>query len=350
MKTISTDIKDIIKKAENEHQLSRGEIARLLRAEGHDRDYLYRAADHLRAKHLGDEVHLRGIIEFSSYCQRNCKYCGLRKDNDNLTRYRLAPEEIIEVAEKAAGLGYGTIVLQSGEDDFSADMLVRVIRKIKTETEAAVTLCVGERSYDEYRLWREAGADRYLLKHELSDPEHYDRLHPGMTLSERLERLEWLRELGYQIGSGNIIGLPEQSVEDIARDILMFKELDLHMVGIGPFISHPDTPLGGAEDGSVELSVKVVAVTRLLMPLTHLPATTALGTLDPEGRQKALKAGANVVMPNVTPSAYRADYEIYPDKICIEEKAENCRECIGGIITSLGRTVAEGCGHSPKMS
>lgn len=202
--------------------------------------------------------------------------------------------------------------------------------------DTAITLCIGEREYEEYKVWREAGADRYLIRHETADPGLYHRLHPGMSLEQRIERLRWLKELGYQVGSGNLIGLPDQDEESISRDILLFKELDLHMVGLGPLVVNPDTPLKDYHNGSVEMALKTIAITRLLLPLAHIPGTTALGSLDPEGRQKALKAGANVVMPNVTRGKYRPLYELYPAKICVDEEPENCRQCIGSIITSLG--------------
>ncbi|MFW6380998.1 MAG: [FeFe] hydrogenase H-cluster radical SAM maturase HydE [Bacillota bacterium] len=347
---MSETIDRILRRGCEQHRLSNSEIISLLSTRGQERQKLFEVADRVRQQYLGDEVHLRGIIEFSNYCQQNCHYCGLRRDNQHLQRYRLQPDEIVEMAEKAGELGYKTFVLQSGEDDYyDREKLAWIIKTIKNRVDTALTLCVGERDYQEYRLWREKGADRYLLRHETADPDLYNRLHPGMELEPRINRLKWLKELGYQVGSGNLIGLPGQDLESIARDILLFKELELEMVGLGPFIAHEHTPLTRQPDGSVELTLKTIAITRLLLPLAHIPGTTALGTLDPAGRQKALKAGANVVMPNVTAGKYRSLYELYPDKICIEEEAENCRQCIGGIIHSLGRTVAEGYGHSPRL-
>lgn len=342
-----SDIKQIINKAAVDNELSKNEIIKLLETNDENNlDYLYKKADSIRKKFHGDEVHLRGIIEFSNYCRQNCHYCGLRKDNDILKRYQIGAEEIVKIALSGAELGYKTIVLQSGEDEYEADKIGYIINRIKEKTDIAITLCVGERSLEEYRLWKEAGADRYLLKHETSDKPLYHRLHPGMNYEDRIQRLHWLRDLGYQLGGGNIIGLPGQTTETLARDILLFKELKLDMIGIGPFIAHQKTPLRGEPRGTVEMTLKVLAVTRLLLPLTHLPATTALGSIDDFGRQKGLQAGANVVMPNITSSQYRVLYEIYPAKICIDEKAQECRQCIGGIINSLGRTVAVNRGDS----
>nr|WP_230868662.1 [FeFe] hydrogenase H-cluster radical SAM maturase HydE [Iocasia fonsfrigidae] len=341
------EIKSIINKAVQENELSKNEIVKLLQIEEEEiLEYLYQQADKVRKKYHGDDVHLRGIIEFSSYCKRDCYYCGLRKGNNVLKRYQLKTEDIITQALEGVKLGYKTIVLQSGEDDYDAEKIAYIVKEIKAKADTAITLCVGERSFDDYRLWKEAGADRYLLKHETADKDLYQRLHPGMKYEDRIERLIFLKELGFQTGSGNIIGLPGQSQESLAEDILLFKELKMDMIGIGPFIPHQETPLKDENKGTVEMTLKVLAITRLLLPLSHLPATTALGSIDNYGRQKALQAGANVVMPNITASKYRSRYEIYPAKICIEEKAADCRQCIGGIINSLGRIVAIDRGDS----
>lgn len=345
-----TDLSKLIDRAARQHLLSKKEIELLLRCKGRTLNYLYNKANQIRLKYHGKVVHLRGIIEFSNYCNQNCYYCGLRKDNQKLKRYRLKERDIVMMALKAVKLGYKTIVLQSGEDGYDAEKMARVIRDIKEKANVAITLCLGERDYSEYRLWKNAGADRYLLKHETADRDLYQILHPGMTYKNRIQRLHWLKKLGYQVGSGNIIGLSGQNEEMLARDILLFKELDLDMVGIGPFISHPATPLKECKNGTVEMTLKVLALTRLLLPLSHLPATTALGTIDPQGRQKALKTGANVVMPNVTDTSFRSLYEIYPAKICIDEKTSDCRQCIGSIISSLGFEVATDYGHSLKKA
>jgi len=332
-------------------EIGRREILALL--EGSEEpgrgDALFRAADEVRRRYVGDEVHLRGIIEFSNHCVRNCHYCGLRAGNRSLARYRMTPAEMVAIAERAAGLGLGTVVLQSGEDPYwDAQKLAAVIGEIKRRTGLAVTLSVGDRPREDYARWREAGADRYLLKHETADPDLFRRLRPGTTLGGRLQCLRDLRELGYQVGSGNMVGLPGQTLASLADDIVLLQELDVEMAGIGPFLPHPQTPLWRAQPGSVDLTLRVLAVARLALPWAHLPATTALGTADPEGRQKALRCGANVIMPNVGPTEYRPLYQIYPGKICLTDRAESCLVCLHRMVRDLGRTVGRGPGHSPK--
>jgi biotin synthase len=340
---------ELIARAEGEHRLDKAEVMALLSCEGEIAGQLFAAADRVRRAYMGDEVHLRGIIEFSNHCERGCSYCGLRKPNATLARYRMDLDEIVAIAGAAVPLGYRTVVLQSGEDAFyTRDMLATLVARLKGELGVAVTLSVGERSFEEYRCWKEAGADRYLLKHETADPRLYAALHPDMSFGNRRRCLDDLRELGYQVGSGCMVGLPGQTVEALAGDVLLLVELDVEMAGIGPFIPHPRTPLGQFPGGTVDMTLKMLAVTRLLLPRVFLPATTALGTIDEGGRQKALQAGGNVVMPNITPNRYRRMYEIYPNKICLDDHPAHCRNCIGGIIASLGRTVATGPGHSPK--
>lgn len=342
----------LVNKAATNHNLTKDDLVYMLQPEtDEEKNLLFKKADEVRKKYCGEGVHLRGIIEFSNICERNCLYCGLRKDNHKLNRYRIPDDEIFETAQKAASLGYKTIVLQSGEDSwYTTERLCKIIRKIKKHLDVAVTLCIGERSYEEYKELKNAGADRYLLKHETANQMLYKRLHPGMSFNERLKRLNWLKEIGFQVGSGNIIGLPHQTIEDLADDILLMKKIDVDMAGIGPFIPHKATPIGNFPAGTLDLTLRVVACARLLMPDIHLPATTAVGTIDAYGREKALKCGANVVMPNITPQKYRKDYEIYPNKICIGEKPEHCRGCIQKRIESIGRFVAEGYGHRIRSS
>jgi len=322
----------------------------LLAVEGAERQaQLFRLADAIRAREMGDAVHLRGVLEFSSYCQADCYYCGLRASNSGAKRYRLRPEAIFEQAKRGATLGLGTIVLQSGEDPwYDRNTLSRLIARIARETPLAITLSLGERSYADLQAFREAGAHRYLLKHETSDRRLYRRLRPARSLSRRLRLLSWLRRLGYQVGSGCIVGLPGQTLSSLAQDIKMLRDLDVEMVGAGPFIPHPATPLGTSEPGSVDLTLKVVAVTRLLVPSAHIAATTAMATLHPQGRELALQAGANVVMPNLTPIEYRRQYEIYPAKACLDETTEHCLGCLRGRIEDIGRTLGHGRGDSPK--
>lgn len=336
-----------IQQAAATHTLIKEEIVRLLQTTEFDSP-LFEAANELREKYVGNLVHLRGLIEFSNICKQNCLYCGLRRENPNVQRYRLTAEEILDFAAKARSYGYRTVVLQSGEDDyFTVDKLQYIIRKIK-ELDLAITLSVGEKSTDEYRAYKEAGADRYLLRIETTDKALYERLDPGMSFVNRVRCLKDLRELGYELGTGCLVGLPGQTLESLADDILFFKELNADMVGIGPFIPNPDTPLAAAAGGSFELSLKVMAITRLLLPDINIPATTAMETLNRQGRVVALQSGANVVMPNVTEGDYRKFYALYPGKICINDTPAHCRGCITGKITAIGRSIAEDYGFRNK--
>jgi len=321
---------------------------------------LWTRADAVRAAHVGGEVHLRGLVEISNHCIRHCLYCGIRACSDGLTRYRLTAEETLACARTARDLGYGTVVLQSGEDPgLTGEFITDVIRSIKSETGLAVTLSLGERTDEELRAWKAAGADRFLLRFETSDPELYRRIHPALpgTLSDRVAQLRRMREMGYEIGSGVMVGIPGQTWDILARDIELFRDLDIDMIGIGPFLPSPRTPLGGAvaekmraaADQQVPNSelatLKAVALTRLVCPEANLPSTTALATIDPaNGRELGLVRGANIVMPNVTPPEYRVLYEIYPGKACIHETAEACQGCLEGRIHSIGRVVGKGPG------
>lgn len=326
----------------------REEIVALLTAANTEADALYCAADAVRAGHLGNTVHLRAIIEFSNHCLQNCLYCGLRRDNRRLRRYRMSPDEIYSAAARARAEGYRTIVLQSGEDPVwrTAEM-AKLVHRMKEELDVAVTLSLGDLSRAAYRELRAAGADRYLLKHETADPALFARLRPGTALTGRLERLAWLRELGYQVGAGNMVGLPGQTVESLVTDIILLGELEVEMAGIGPFIPHPDTPLAGSPPGPLELTLKILAVMRLVLPRAHLPATTAVSVLHPRGRQRALACGANVVMPDLTPEPYRWHYEIYPGRAAAPEGAAGSFAAWREALAALGRTVDPGYGHGP---
>ncbi|OPY71078.1 MAG: Biotin synthase [Syntrophorhabdaceae bacterium PtaU1.Bin034] len=341
---------EVLARLEHLGNPSKEDLIALIQSKGKDEDNVFECADRVRSRHMGDEVHLRGIIEFSNYCVKNCLYCGLRRDNRTLERYRMSAEEILDAAREGAQAGLKTIVLQSGEDPFyTGEMLAGLIVRLKEEHGVAVTVSVGDRKKADYRLMRKAGADRYLLKHETADPELFTKLRPGTTLEGRIRRLVWLKELGYQVGSGNMVGLPGQTIESIADDILLLRELDVEMAGIGPFIPHYGTPLAGCTTGDVGMTLKVLAVARIALPFTHLPATTALGSIHPEGRQLALARGANVVMPDITPVRYKKLYEIYPNKICITEEGPiQCVPCISGIILQSGRSIATDYGHSRK--
>lgn len=328
--------------------LNRNEIITLLSDE-ENQSQLFKRADDIRRRHVGDDVHLRGLIDFSNICRNDCMYCGIRRHNKKVCRYRMEPEELVETARKAAAMGFKTVVMQSGEDMYyTADVMCRIISEIK-KFDVAVTLSIGERSYDEYRAFREAGADRYLLRIETTDKDLYHRLDPGMSWQRRYECLLALKQLGYELGSGIMVGLPGQTIESIADDLLFLQNLEIDMAGIGPFIPHPETPLADASGGSLDLALRTMAVMRILMPDINIPATTAMESLNPHGRLMALQSGANVVMPNVTEGEYRRFYELYPGKICVNDTPVHCRSCIGMKIHSIGRTIGSGFGsHKNK--
>lgn len=311
-------------------------------------DELYRRADEVRREAVGDDVHLRGLIEFSNICRNDCMYCGIRRGNRQVQRYRMTEEELVETAKRAADLGFQTIVLQSGEDlHFDQARMCRIIEQIK-RLDVALTLSVGERDYEDYKAFRDAGADRYLIRIETTDRDLYHRLNPGMSWEHRHECLLMIRELGYELGSGIMVGLPGQTVESIADDLLYLKDICIDMAGIGPFIPHPETPLANESGGTLEQALRTMAVMRLLMPDINIPATTAMESLHPQGRIMALQAGANVVMPNVTEGEYRRLYELYPGKICVNDTPAHCRSCIGLKIRSIGRTIGQGRGGHQK--
>lgn len=333
----------ILSKAKITHNLSKNELVQILSDESIN-DFLFKTADEVREKYVGNEVHLRGLIEFSNICKCNCKYCGLRKDNPELERYRLSIEEAYDFARKAKEYGYKTVVLQSGEDSYySVERLVKLLQDIK-KLDLAITLSIGERPFEEYQAFKEAGADRYLIRIETTDKELYKKMHPSMSFENRARCLKDLKTLGYEVGTGCLVGLPEQTIESLANDILFFKEIDADMIGIGPFIPNQNTPLKDAKGGTFEMALKVMALTRILLPTINIPATTAMETLNPNGRLIALQSGANVVMPNVTEGDYRRKYEIYPGKICVGDTPAHCRCCISGKIQSIGRTVSTGYG------
>lgn len=298
-------------------------------------------ADQVRMQYKGDEVHLRGIIEFSNHCIRDCTYCGLRRANRDVERYRLTPDEIVELALEIIAAGVATVVLQSGDDfAYTARDIAGIVMRIKERADAAVTLSVGERPFSHYEIWRKAGADRYLMKHETANPELYARLHPGKRLEERLDALRFLKGLGYEIGNGVIVGLPGQTLEDIADDVLLTRELCADMSGVGPFIPQSGTYWRGFPAGRLETTLRVFALIRLICPEINLPATTALATLDPQdGQLLALMAGANVIMPNFTPERIRGMYRIY------DNKANVSLEQALTVISRAGRRVVRLTGH-----
>ena len=291
-------------------------------------------------ENYGDRVFTRGLIEFSSYCRNDCLYCGLRRSNQNAERYRLSREEILACCENGYELGFRTFVLQSGEDGhYTDDYLCGLVSEIKQKyPDCAVTLSLGERNRESFQRLFDAGADRYLLRHETADREHYGKLHPPeMSFDNRMRCLRDLREIGYQVGCGFMVGSPFQTTDCLVADLRFIKEFQPHMVGIGPFIRHKDTPFAEYPDGTVELTLFLLSVIRLLLPKVLLPATTALGTVDPTGREKGLMAGANVVMPNLSPVKVRKKYSLYDNKICTGEEAAECRECLSRRVSTVGR-------------
>ena len=325
------------------NDFSKNEVIEILK-DNSQNDWLFSLADKIRKENVGDEVHLRGLIEFSNICKRTCKYCGLRCENKEIDRYRIEPDDIIFYAQKAVDMGYKTIVLQSGEDEYySREILCKIIKGIKT-LDVALTLGIGERSFDDYKAFKDCGADRYLIRIETTDKELYKKMHPHMSFENRVRCLKDLGKLGYEVGTGCLVGLPGQTIESLANDILFFKEINADMVGIGPFIAHPHTPLKDCLNGDFTLALKVMALTRILLKNINIPATTAMETLNQNGRIIALQSGANVVMPNVTTTEYRAKYEIYPNKICINENPSQCFNCVSGKIRSIGRSVSTGYG------
>jgi biotin synthase len=340
----------------------RSDILRWLRETDSDRlNELWRSADETRQRHVGDQVHLRGLVELSNYCVRLCGYCGLRAANPGLPRYRMTDDEIFDCVRKAVAFGYGTVVLQAGEDpELTGPRIAALVRWIKAEAPLAVTLSLGERGDDELAEWRAAGADRYLLRFETSNRALYDRIHPPRpgTQSDRIAMLGTLRQLGYEVGSGVMIGIPGQTYDDLADDIELFGRLNLDMIGVGPYLCHPETPLANRNEwpeahrdrqvpSSELMTYKVIALARLVCPQANIPATTALATLNTAfGRELGLSRGANVVMPNLTPPQYRALYEIYPDKACIAETGEACHHCLTGRIAAIGRRPGSGRGDS----
>ncbi len=325
---------------------------------------LYALADRIRKECVGDEVFLRGLIEISNYCRRSCAYCGLNADRA-VNRYRLTTDEILAAARQGQRFGYGTVVLQAGEDPALTRAWVSdLIKRIKEETGQAVTLSLGERDADDYETWRLAGADRYLLRFETSDPELFLRIHPpllGSSMEDRIAILRRLKTLGYETGSGIMVGLPGQTWTSLAQDIALFHELDLDMIGIGPYLRHPDTALaleperfppaetGLQTTGDEETVCRIVALTRLTQPYANIPATTALSLINREdGRSHGLARGANIIMPNLTPERYRRLYDIYPSKSLLIESAETVNKQIAAQLAALGRKVGKGRGDSPN--
>ena len=342
----------IVEKLYNTGDLSDGELKALIGTDDTETaELLRRYADETRQKSYGKKVFLRGLIEISSFCKNDCLYCGIRRSNKDADRYRLSREDILSCCENGYGLGFRTFVMQGGEDSFfTDDFLCGVISEIKEKyPDCAVTLSLGERSYESFRRLREAGADRYLLRHEAASEELYRKLHPGeMSLENRKECLFSLKELGYQVGAGFMVGAPFQTTEHIIADLRFLQELQPQMIGIGPFIPHHNTPFAGENGGTLELTLRLLGILRLMFPKVLLPATTALGTIAPNGRELGLKTGCNVVMPNLSPVKVRKKYDLYDNKICTGEEAAECRGCLQRRIESAGYEIASERGDCIK--
>ena len=335
---------ELAEKLYNTGDLSDSELKTLIETDDSETaELLRRYADETRQKSYGKKVFLRGLIEVSSYCRNDCLYCGIRRSNKEADRYRLSREEIMSCCENGYGLGFRTFVMQGGEDSFfTDDFMCSVISEIKEKyPDCAVTLSLGERSYDSYKRMKEAGADRYLLRHEAASEELYSKLHPDeMSLAHRKECLFQLRELGYQVGAGFMVGAPYQTTDHIIADLRFLQELRPQMIGIGPFVPHHNTPFAEESGGTLALTLRLLGILRLMFPKVLLPATTALGTIAPNGRELGLKTGCNVVMPNLSPVKVRKKYDLYDNKICTGEEAAECRGCLQRRIESAGYEVS----------
>jgi len=347
---VVTDIKSLIDKLEKEKNLTKDEWINLL-DNLEDTEYLFKKARDIRHKIYGKDVYIRGLIEISNYCKNDCYYCGIRRSNKKADRYRLTKDEILECCKIGYDLGFRTFVMQGGEDPYYTDeIMCDIIKSIKSVyPECAITLSLGEKSYETYKAYKDAGADRYLLRHETANPCHYASLHPvELTLKNRKECLYNLKKAGYQVGSGFMVGSPGQTNENLAEDMLFLKELDPQMVGIGPFIPHKDTPFAHHESGSVEKTLIMVALLRLMLPYALIPSTTALGTLCHDGRERGILAGANVVMPNLSPQSVREKYLLYDNKICTGDEAAESKINLQKKIESIGYQIVVARGDYKK--
>ena len=327
-------------------------IKQLLSSEGQEEENLIRRGLEVKLAHLDNYVHLRGLIEFGNVCEKNCLYCGLRRGNGKIARYALSDEEVLSCARLAKDLGYGSVALQSGErsDPEFVDRVERLVREIKKIDGGSlgITLSLGEQTEETYRRWFDAGAHRYLLRIESSNEELYYRIHPHddkHSFRRRLDCLDILKSIGYQTGTGVMVGLPYQTVDHLAADLLFFKRMDVAMVGLGPYIPHPDTPLYRLKDlvppaeERMRMTLKMIAILRIMMPEINMVAATANQTIDPQGREKAIMAGANVIMPNLTPGEYRESYFIYPNKACVKDRPEQCSTCLDIRMAAIGHKI-----------
>lgn len=347
-------MKDILFKLEKNHFLNDEEFKLLLEDESEEiLNALNKKAACVSKKTYGNKVYIRGLIEFTNYCKNDCYYCGIRKSNCRAERYRLTDEQILDCCAAGYKLGFRTFVLQGGEDGFFTDeKMLAIIKKIKKSyPDCALTLSIGERSYDSYKAFFDAGADRYLLRHETADSEHYSRLHPeSLSLENRMKCLFDLKEIGYQVGCGFMVGSPYQTTDSIIKDLKFIRKLNPHMVGIGPFIPHNATPFRACKQGDMQLTLKLLSIIRLMLPNVLLPATTALGTIDPAGREKGILAGANVVMPNLSPNDVRKKYLLYDNKICTGDEAAECILCLKSRMGSIGYEIVSSRGDYKNIT
>ncbi len=343
-------MKHLIEKLEREQTLTKEEWVCLIEGRTAETDaFLFERARNIRQKYYEKDVYIRGLIEFTNYCRNNCYYCGIRRSNQNLHRYRLTEEEILDCCRNGYELGFRTFVLQGGEDGwFTQEKMVTLLQKIKGEfPDCAITLSVGERTKEEYEAYFKAGADRFLLRHETANEAHYSFLHPKeLSLRERKDCLWNLRQIGYQVGSGIMVGSPGQTAEHLAEDLLFLKELNPHMVGIGPFIPHKDTPFAKETAGTLELTLFLLGAMRLMLPKVLLPATTALSTIHPDGRKMGILAGANVVMPNLSPKENRKFYSLYDNKRCMGDEAAEGLKLLRAEMEEIGYHVVSARGDS----
>ena len=343
----------IINKLVTHHNLSQDEFTALLDYNSEAlRNELAHEADLVRKSIFGNAVYIRGLIEFTNYCKNDCNYCGIRRSNSNAKRYRLTEDEIMSCCKNGYTLGFRTFVLQGGEDPyFNDDRMEDIVKRIRREyPDCAITLSLGERSRESYERLYKAGADRYLLREETSDNEHYHLLHPDeMSFENRMECLRDLKEIGYQVGCGFMVGSPHQTHEMLAKDLSFIQKFHPHMVGIGPYITHADTPFANEENGTLEDTLLLISILRLIEPRLLLPATTSLGTIHPLGREMGIKAGANVVMPNLSPVSVRKQYMLYDNKICTGDEAAECINCMDRRMEFVGYKVVTSRGDSPYI-
>lgn len=341
---------NLLEKLEKERMLTKDQWIQLIGSREVYESQAAALAKRIREEHFGNQIYVRGLIEFTNYCKNDCYYCGIRRSNRNAERYRLTMEQILECTDTGYELGFRTFVLQGGEDGYYTDeRLEEIIKAIKEKhPDCALTLSLGERSRKSYELFYQAGADRYLLRHETAEEGHYQRLHPEeMSYQHRMNCLRELKAIGYQVGCGFMVGSPGQTEETLAEDMLFIQEFQPHMVGIGPFVPHHETPFGREPGGTVEDTLYLLSLIRILEPTVLLPATTALGTIDPRGREKGILAGANVVMPNLSPTNVRKKYELYDNKICTGDEAAECRSCLSNRMKTIGCELVTHRGDAP---